>query len=351
MGVRRIPRGMNFWPDDLVAKDGREVQKLYEAGFAGAYREEGQEEAFRHEAKQRNGFGNAAEAASKFGYMESGKGKLILPFIEITKRFPGCLPGPAQKRGDCVSHDGKNATLLTMCCDIASGLPDARTGKIEGVPEISAEGIAQGVLSTEYRYWLRGHGGDGWDCYACARVALKHGILLRKDYPELGIDLTRYSGALAGKWGRTPPPENILAAGDDFTIHTATPCDSAEDVREMLANGQGISSCGSEGFSSKRNEHGVSNRQGSWSHAMALIGFDDRPWAHQTYGGPLACLQNSWAIFNSGNRIIFGTDIEIPHGSFWARWKDIARRSFYAHAGFTGWQAKQLQDYGATGLI
>lgn len=351
MGVRRIPRGHQFWPADLTASTGGEIQKLYEAGFAGAYQEDGVKEAFLEESKKQNGFANAAEAASQYGFMESGKGQLVVPFVFVLKLFPGCLPGPAQGRGDCVSHDNKNASLVTMACDIISGLPDAKTGRIEGVPEISQEGIAQGVLSTEWQYWFRGHGGDGWDCYDCARVMAKYGVMLRKPYPEIGVDFTRYSANLAGKYGRSQPPQNMIDVGDDHLVHAATICNSAEEVRDMLKNGHGVSSCGGEGFSGDRDENGVSSRRGSWSHAMCIIGYDDREWAHTTYGGPLALVQNSWGVWNKGPRRIHGTSIDIPPGSFWARWKDIARRSFIAHAGVVGWPAKHLPDYGATGLI
>src|SRR5690606_21602174 len=127
----------------------------------------------------------------------------------VEQVFPGCWPASAQDRGDCVSHDTRNACLTTLACEIVAGKPDEVTGRVEGKPDVPPEGIRDGVLSTEYNYWWRGYNGDGWSCEAAADMLIKHGILLRKPYPELGLDMTSYSGALAGKYGRTSPPANI----------------------------------------------------------------------------------------------------------------------------------------------
>jgi hypothetical protein len=91
------------WPSDAVEIPRIEVQRLYEAGFAGAKYDAASNEAFA--AK----FPTPAEAlAHQFGLTESGAGKLNIPFTFILEMFPGCLPGPAQERGDCVTHDKKN---------------------------------------------------------------------------------------------------------------------------------------------------------------------------------------------------------------------------------------------------
>jgi hypothetical protein len=78
---------------------------------------------------------------------------------------------------------------------------------------------------------------------------------------------------------------------------------------------------------------------------MSIIGADDRKEIHQKYGGPLVLLLNSWGRFNAGPRKVLGTDIEIPEGSFWARWKDVARREYIAYSGVNGWPARTLPDF------
>lgn len=118
-----------------------------------------------------------------------------------------------------------------------------------------------------------------------------------------------------------------------------------EEVRDFIAAGFGINTCGSEGWSNSRDENGFSPRRGSWAHAMCVMGFDDRPVVHEKYGDGLVLIMNSWGRWNSGGRRILGTSIDIPEGSFWAKARDCARRSFHAMAGASGWPAKKLPPF------
>ena len=334
---RFLPKGFQFFPDGEFAADA--IVDLYRKGFAGAWKDPKATEIFRDQIGRTNG----AMIAGANGFADSHAGKLVLPFLAILKNYPGCLPGPAQARGDCVSHSNKNAALTAMCCDIAAGVPDEKTGLVEGAPEVSAEGIKNGVLSTEASYWFRGYDGDGWSCSEAASVALKKaGAVLRQNYPDLGIDLTTYSGSLAGKYGRRSPPAEIQSEFVKHLVHDMTELESFEEVRDFLGNGFGVSSCGDEGFSDSRNEDGVAKRSGSWAHAMAYMGADDRQEIKQKYGEPLVLVQNSWAKWNDGPRRILGTSIDIPEGAFWAKWSDVKRRYVVAHSGVNGWQAKSI---------
>lgn len=320
-----------------------EVIELYDSGFAGAL-------PATPEVREQFQAAIIATGGELYGsnigtFAGSHAGKLVAHFTHVMRIYPGCWPGPAQGRGDCVTHNDKNAKIYSHVGDIVSGTPDQKTGLLEGPVEVSAEGIAQGLFSSEVSYWFRGSNGDGWYCEAAATVATKKaGCVVRKNYPDIGIDLTRYSASLAGKWGRTPPPEEVRDALDNNMVYTATTLRSFEEVRDFLGNGYGVSSCGSEGFSSARDDNGVSSRRGSWAHAMAYIGADDRPETHEKYGGPLVLVLNSWGRWNSGPRTVMGTDIQIPEGAFWARWKDISRRTMIAYSGISGWPARQLPD-------
>lgn len=338
-----LPKEFRFWPDDAVNLDAGDIQKHYESGCAGAYNDPAQHDAFVMFAGA-----DAYGVTNRYGLAGAGEGRLVIPFQYVLKHFPGCWPGPAQQRGDCVSHSTKNAALVTLACDIESGKPDEVTGVVEGVPEVDPEGISQGVLSSEGIYWYRGYSGDGWSCEAAARVACQDSALwLRNDYPELGVDLRKYSGSLAGKYGRSKPPSEFTEYGRKHLMRSATEGNSADEVRDLLANGFGWTTCGGEGYSSSRDENGVSVRKGSWAHAMACIGFDDRAEIKQKYGEPLALILNSWGKWNSGGRKILGTDIEIPEGSFWARWSHVKNRTFIALSGANGWpsRAPQLHDH------
>lgn len=341
----------------------QEIIKLYESGFAGCKRDDEAQEKFLASLTWPDG----EMAAQEFGIADTGQGKLVIPFVFVLEYYANCWPGrQGQARGDCVSWSTRNTALLTMCCDIASGKPDEKSGKPEEAPEVPADGIADGVLSTEAIYWYRGYNGDGWHCGTASNVAMtKGGIVLRKNYPDLGFDLTTYSGQKAGLYGARAPGANIQDMTDDHLIHQVTEVRTAEACRDFLFNGYGISSCGGEGLSNQRDENGVSKRQGSWAHAMAYIGFDDRPTTHQKYGGPLILDLNSWAKWNSGPRDIYDSaqyvpahkkdewvrkgivnastgNVMIPEGSCWVRWSEFRNREMQAYSGVNGWPRKVL---------
>lgn len=350
-----MPDLPNFqkWPGDAKGLETAKLIEMYERGFAGAYDDPAAKEKFRASVIAAGGYSDGGAAAAAFGWNAAkAEGQLTIPFTLVEKTWPGCWPGPAQGGPDCVSLSTRNAVLGSWTVEIVMAAPDEVTGVIEGMPEISPEGISNGVLSTEVYYAERGHGGGGADCGTLAEAATKSaGIVPRANYPEAGVDFTRYIYSWgAGKGGRGLP-EAVAKIGKQHLVRTATELDGAEQIRDFLANGYFPSSCGSEGFSSTRNEDGVSKRSGSWSHAMAYIGFDDRAETKQKYSGPLVLVLNSWGVFNTGPRRIPGTEIDIPEGSFWARWADVSRRYVVAFSSANGWPARDLPNWGATGRI
>lgn len=347
MAIKLLP-GTKLWGEQVGSLALPNLIKRYEDGFAGVTPDPEKSAEFWDSIERDGGVRYGSDAASAFA--GSGAGQLIATWLHVNKVFVDCWPGAAQDRGDCVSHDEKNSNIVTVACEIVAAKPDEVTGKVEGIPEIPAAGIREGAFSSAYPYWFRGYNGDGWNCDEAKAVTIKYGMLLMKPYTELGIDLTEYSGSIAGKYGARKPPENIIAEGQKHKIRTATELQSAEELRDFLANGYGVSSCGSEGYSSVRNEDGVSERKGSWAHAMAYIGFDDREETKAKYGGPLALVLNSWGKWNSGPRRVRGTTIDIPEGSFWARWKDVANRYMIAGSSAEGWPSKQLPNYEPEGF-
>ena len=325
-------------------RSGADLLRAYSRGFRGVYSDPEERDKFIDIMNYTIGM----DAAHDNGWADDGAGKLVIPFKNIEMLYPGAQPGAAQGRGDCVSHSTVNAAELTMCCDIVSGEPDEETGKIEGPPEVSPEAIKAGLCSSEAVYWWRGHSGDGWVCAHAGRVICEEsGIWLRKNYPEFGFDLTRYSSRLAGKWGRSEPPESIKNFGMKHKIRQATELDSFDELRDFLYQGYGVSTCGGEGWNSSRDANGYSKRRGSWSHAFAAIGADDRDVIKQRYGEPLVLFMNSWGHWNSGGTRILGTTIDIPPGSWWSRWSDCQRRYMVAFSGADGWPARKLPDWGA----
>lgn len=338
--------------DEMLFNGVVDIVAAYERGFVGAICDPEHTDQLKAEIAAAGGLPSGAMACSAYHLEDSGKGKLSIPVLDILQLYPRSLPGGAQGRGDCVSWSTRNACLTTMCTDITSGQPDEVSGRLEGAPEVSEAARLNGVLSTEALYNWRNHGGDGWFCSDSVNVAMKKsGLWLRKNYPEIDLDLTVYSARNAGRYGAKPPPASWLEIGKNHLVRTATVLETYEQLRDILANGYGVTSCGSEGFSSERDANGVSRRKGSWAHAMAYGAVDDRPEIIKLYGEPLVLLIQSWGDWNDGPRRIYGTNLDIPVGAFWARWSDIKNREMIAVSGVNGWPPKKLKSYGALGNI
>lgn len=349
-----MPRIFKPWPrgESAIVRDQRSIRRLYEDGASGcdlrATAVTAHNERFDQGIRDDGGWPIGEDAARVFQLEDFGEDKLTLNFLDVLRLYPEAFPGPAQQRGDCVSHSQRTADLVTVCCECERGEPDSITGLIEGPPEIPTTGQQHGCFSSEWSYWHRGARSDGWVCGAAALVSTKHGAMVRRKYSD-SLDLTTYSGELAGRYGRTEPPDEFESIGRQHLIRTATRISGVDQLRDFISAGFGVSSCGSESFSSVRNEHGVSKRtRTGWSHAMALTACDSRTSTIETYGEPLFLIQNSWGSWNRGPREIRETQNDpggpllIPKGSFWARWRDIKRRTFYAMSSAMGWKPKRL---------
>lgn len=330
-----------------------DIVEAYEKGFVGAYSNPEASAALRAQIAAAGGIPDGAMACRTYGLEETGKGKLSLPVLEILKLYPDCLPGGAQGRGDCVSWCTRNAALGTMCTEITSGKPDSLSGKLEGAPVVSDAGRLSGVLSTEAIYNWRRHGGDGWSCAEAAQVVLNEsGLWLRQNYPEIRVDFTTYSSKNAAIYGSSIPPSSWKEIGKSHRVQTVTEVENYETMRDLLANGYCISSCGGESFSDQKDDNGFSKQTAKgWAHAMAYLGVDDRDGIKQKYGEPLVLLQQSWGNWNTGGSRILGTGIDIPIGAFWVKWSAIKNRYMIAISGVNGWPPKKLKHYGSIGHI
>jgi hypothetical protein len=236
--------------------------------------------------------------AAAYGLSGSGKGKLALLYKNIIKFDPGFGPSERQVQGDCVSHATRNSVDVTRSCEIINGEKE--------------DFVARGA--TEAIYGSRGHGGEGMTCAGAARfVNQSGGILLRKKYGD--YDLSEYS-AVGGKWGRTGVPEELVKIASKNKVKTISLINTVEQARDAIANGYAISVCSNSGFSSKRDKYGIASRSGSWSHAMAWVAMDD---THEIYNETLFLVQNSWGIWNGGEK-----RLDQPDGSFWIRERDAA---------------------------
>lgn len=333
---------------------GFDPQDAYEHGLRGTYADPAASERLTLMCLSQGQAPDGGSTCRRYGLVGTAAGKLSPMFAIIDRVFPGSLPATAQGVGSCVAHSTRNAALCTLACEIAAGKPDERTGLIEAAPVVSEAARLDGVLSTEAIYWFRGHSRrDGWNCdHAAEVICQQSGLWVRKDYPEIGIDLTTYSAETEVKWGRPLPPDSVSQIGRAHLMRTATRARTFEEVRDLIGNGYGISSCGGESFSSTRDSNGVARRTSAgWAHAMAYLSVDDRDEIKRAYGEPLILVQNSWGPrWGSGGRAVMGTDLEIPLGSFWAKWSDLKNRYAIALSGVNGWPPQKFDNWLGVGL-
>ena len=330
-----------------------ELLALYSGGFRGFIPDPRADAEFEDHLRAKGLYAFAAEAIEDYHLQDVGKGKLSLTFLAAERLYPGCLPGGAQGRGSCVAWSTRNAALVSYCAYLLYGDNTERFAP----PKVSDTAIANGVFSTEGIYWWRRTMSiDGWTCSSAADVVIKQcGLLERKAYPEIDLDLTTYSASTEGKWGglRSLPPETVAEVCKQHLVTNATVVKGYDQARAMIASGYALSSCGSEAFENKRDSWGVCKRNfgDSWAHAMAIQAVDDRPETIAKYGCGLVNVQNSWGSYLTGEDRINGTDQRIPVGSFWARWEDVENRYFVALGPSIGWKAAKLPDWGLEGIL
>lgn len=227
----------------------------------------------------------------------TGEGKLALLYKSVQKYDPSFGYHERQVTGDCVSHSTRNAVDVTRCHEIIGGDRE--------------EFVARGA--TEAIYGSRGHGGQGMSCSVAARFVHQNGgILIRKNYGF--VDLSKYDGMLGAGWGRRGVPDDVVKEGKKHQVTTISNIRTVEEARDAIANGYAISVCSGYGFSSRRDQHGISKRSGGWSHAMAWVAMDD---TREIHNETLFLVQNSWGVWNGGPK-----RHDQPDGSFWIREKD-----------------------------
>ena len=286
-------------------------------------------------------------------FVESGAGKLVLLYEEAytaSGRRDWLKGNPGQQTGDCVSHSARNTLLVSLACQITNG-----NGSWPGAEIPDESYAANSAFCPSPLYWLRGHGGQGWSCGASITQGTKTlAMVAAREWPEpLGMNLGHYTGSVATKWGSRRPPDDVCSQLSGHKIVESTRCSGWEQIRDFMASGFSIHTCGGEGWGS-RNEHGYAPRKGSWSHALSYWGFDDTPWAHEHYGGPLVLIANSWGPGAcKGPRDIHGDPKmgQIPVNTWWAKWSDASRRDHYAISAVNGWPPAKLKDWNLRALI
>jgi hypothetical protein len=298
-------------PQDLYDK--------YSNGFRGCLWEEAVYEYLLEKSKHPY-FG---EANYKIQY--TGKGKLSLPFLSYLKFDKGAF-SERQTDSDCVSHSIRNV------CDVS------RAVEID-VKKQKESWVARGA--TEIIYLQRGHSGAGM---SCARgvdfVTRTGGVLVRKNYSGV-VDLSKYNSRIGSNRDGRGASEKILKLAQKHQMKTASLIKNVDEAIDAIANGYAVSICSSYGFSNKRDKNGFCKRQGTWMHALSLIGIDD----YSNHKG--AVIANSWGAWCSGGDPEWG---KLPIGCFMITYENLAgmigQNGSYAISNFDGFPLQKLPDYG-----
>lgn len=263
---------------------------------------------------------------------DTGKGKLSTPYKSVVKFCPYAFTDDFQEEGDCTSHGSRNAADITRAVEI----------DIKGEPE-SWE--ARGATEVIYDY--RGHSGEGMNAGRATEFLTKYGIILRKKYPELGIDLTTYKPTHKRNWRGTDP--KILAECAKHPARYKARLRTTGEVRDALANGYGchIGSLFGTNRNNKRDKIGMVPYDDRWSHDMCIGACDD---TRTLYPEALYLLLQSWGIWITGGMPEWGP---IPGGSIVIPESVLAKMlpqmgyECWCVGDVQGFPARKLPTYGA----
>jgi hypothetical protein len=310
-----------------VDSDPNELFIAYSGGFEGSVRDPNHLAEFLAE-NPRPLFGAASTTMGDDGVITSlegsGEAAISLLYHSLEKFDPGCWVEERQTTGDCVSHAVRRAVDGTRAVEIDI------LGEAESF-------LARGA--TEPIYGCRGHRGQGMSCSRAAKFVSKDGgFLLRKNYPNIDIDLSVYDATVGTNWGSRGVPSDVVDKADDHQIKTASLITSVREAYDAIKNGYALACCSSQGFSNVRDREGFAKPKGSWSHGMAVTGADN------VFHRKGFLINNSWGRWNSGPK-----RHNQPDGSFWVDedvFADmIGRRGTWVFSSFEGFPPKDLPQY------
>jgi len=294
-----------------------DIRRAYENGLPGTPFGAKELDEFLGEAKHPL-FGAAA-----YNLEDSGKGKLVLLHKLIKQYDPKFGETEKQDTGDCTSHGTRNAADLTRAAEIVSG--EAESFLVRS--------------ATEPIYGARGHSGQGMSVVRAARfVTGDAGLLLRKNYEDIDLDLSEYNARIGMGWGSRGVPDKVVQKAKEHSFQTASLVTTVEEARDAIANGYALTVGSNYGFSSRRDKHGIARRTTSWNHCMCWAAVDD---TRQRLNETLFLIINSWGRWNSGPKVL-----DQPEGSFWIRESDAAgmlrQRQAYALSSFDGFPPQKV---------
>lgn len=122
-------------------------------------------------------------------------------------------------------------------------------------------------------------------------------------------DLTVFSPERARSWGRTGCPDDLEPAAREHPVKGVALVKTAADVERAIRQGYPVLVCSDQGFRMERDGTGRCSPQGTWYHAMSIIGVRTLNGKTQFF------VLNSW-----GNNAHTGPVVpaDAPPAGFWA---------------------------------
>lgn len=268
----------------------------------------------------------------------NGKRALLFRSREVFDR--NAFGKESQTDGDCTSHGDRSCRDTTRCVEIHI------KGELE---EYKGRG------ATEPTYGFRGHSGAGMDPGLAARFVTEYGFMIRQNY-EGCVNLTNYNSSIGAQWGRSGPPSCVLEKCAEHSVGEYVMPSDAHEAMALFYNGFACHSGQNIGFSTEPNRYGYHDRQGSWNHDMATVGYDDTReiWSSRVY-----FVVNSWGEWNrqwarweQDNELqkILGPPVIgmiTVHSDVWENYF-LGGRSIYFYSNIKGFPVQKLPDYGTS---
>ena len=349
------------FPNPAPFKTPEECQAAYEAGMPFVSPDPEGEEELADVVRQAGGDYSGENVAHQYGFAGASNSKDIVLLYDQVYKASGkndwIAGNPAQKVGDCVGHGARNALLLSLGCQVASG----NGGWPTDIPDASYAKMS--AFTTVPLYLTRSNApGHGWSCPTSIANATKYvGMVVAKDYsnvPGVNQNYSEYTSSQTTHFGRGFPPDSYLAPLAGHKVVTSAKASGLEQVMDFLAAGFGITTCGGESWATggnARNSDGYAERtRKGWSHSLAYYGYIRTPEWMAKYGEPGIIIGNSWGSSScGGNRKIMGRDDLplLPKNCWISKWSECKNRHATAVSAVAGWPPAKLPDWGLSELL
>jgi len=230
-----------------------------------------------------------------------------------------------QEIGDCTAWGAKHAIEATLGAQLIRGPP----GEFHGAYAPWSYGAAR-VWAAKGAFGRE----DGCSGASTARAVRDYGVL-----PEDAPGVPPYDGDTARKWGAQGPPEKFKAIAAQHKVKTVAQLWTVDDVRDAVCNRFGVTVASNWGTknSAMRVQDGrlVAKRSGSWSHQMAIIGYDGSAPSGRKY----FYVYNSW-----GPQAHPAPVDDAPPGGFWVEASEVEfmlrLNDTWAYSDFEGFPAE-----------